>query len=185
MSLFPRAFQEFSPFLTLINDYDKAARSAFADLPDATFFRPKFDVKENEENYELHGELPGLEQKNINIEWSDGNTLTISGRTEVKREEGTPFKQLKARVEDESTSTENKENESTAVANTEKSGDVVKADEGAKYWISERSVGEFRRNFSFPARVDQDHVKASLKNGILSIVVPKLRGGSRKKVEIE
>jgi len=187
MSLFPRAFQELSPFLTLMNDYDKAARSAIADLPDATFFRPKFDVKENKENYVLHGELPGLEQKDVSIEWTDGTTLTISGRTEVEREEGTPPKQLQARVQDETTPDQNNngDNESTAVATTEKAGDVVKANEGSKYWITERSVGEFRRNFSFPARVDQDNVKASLKNGILSITVPKARGGARKKVEIE
>ncbi|KAE9963252.1 hypothetical protein BLS_009488 [Venturia inaequalis] len=185
MSLFPRAFQEFSPFLTLLNDYDKAARSALTDLPDATFFRPKFDVKENKDSYELHGELPGLEQKDVNIEWSDSNTLTISGRTETHREEGTRPKQLKASVEEAPDNEGDKGKHSTAVTTTEKAGDVVKADEGPKYWLSERSVGEFRRNFSFPASVDQDAVKASLKNGILSIVVPKAKGGAKKKVEIE
>jgi HSP20 family protein len=170
-----------------MNDYDKAARGmtrhAFADMPDATFFRPKFDVKELQDSYELHGELPGLEQKDVNIEWTDSNTLTISGRTETRREEGTPPKQLKASVEDEEQ--ENGKQESTAVTETEKAGEVVKADEGPKYWVSERSVGEFRRNFSFPARVDQDAVKASLKNGILSIVVPKAKGGKNKKINIE
>jgi HSP20 family protein len=185
MSLFPRAFQEFSPFLTLINDYDKAARAmtrdAFADLPDATFFRPKFDVKELKDSYELHGELPGLEQKDVNIEWTDSNTLTISGRTETRREEGTPPKQLQARVEDE----DEPEQQSTAVTKTEKAGEVAKSEEGPKYWLSERSVGEFRRNFSFPARVDQDAVKASLKNGVLSIVVPKATGSKNKKITIE
>lgn len=174
-----------------MNDYDKAARSAFADLPDATFFRPKFDVKETKDRYELHGELPGLEQKNVNIEWSDSNTLTISGKTETYREEGTKPKQLKASVEEapdnegDKGSGGDKGKHSTEVATTGKAGDVVKADDGPKYWLSERSVGEFRRNFSFPARVDQDAVKASLKNGILSIVVPKAKGGARKKVEIE
>jgi HSP20 family protein len=173
--------------LTLMNDYDKAARAltrdAFADLPDATFFRPKFDVKENKDNYELHGELPGLEQKDVSIEWTDSNTLTISGRTETHREEGTPPKQLKASVEDVG---EENGHESTAVTKTEKTDEVVKAEEsGTKYWISERSVGGFHRNFSFPARVDQDAVKASLKNGVLSIVVPKAKGGSKKKIAIE
>src|ERR1700712_1002125 len=31
-------------------------------------FNPKFDVKEVGDNYELHGELPGVEQKDIEIE---------------------------------------------------------------------------------------------------------------------
>lgn len=50
----------------------------------------------------------------------------------------------------------------------------------SKYWVSERSVGEFRRTFSFPGKVDQEAVKASLKNGILSIVVPKAAKQQRK-----
>jgi HSP20 family protein len=181
MSLFPRAFQEFSPFLTLMNDYDKAARATLADLPDATFFRPKFDVKELKDSYELHGELPGLEQKDVNIEWTDSNTITISGRTETRHEEGTPPKQLKAAVNDAKEDGEG----STDITKTEKAGEVVKAEEETKYWVSERSVGEFRRDFSFPARVDQDAVKASLKNGILSIVVPKAKATKSKKINIE
>lgn len=50
----------------------------------------------------------------------------------------------------------------------------------SKYWVSERSVGEFRRTFSFPGKVDQEAVKASLKNGILSVVVPKAAKQQRK-----
>ncbi|SMY30333.1 unnamed protein product [Zymoseptoria tritici ST99CH_1A5] len=53
-------------------------------------FTLKFDVRETKDNYELHGELPGIDQKNINIEFSDAQTLTIKGRTEHHREEGTP-----------------------------------------------------------------------------------------------
>ncbi|KAI4244767.1 MAG: hypothetical protein L6R42_010373, partial [Xanthoria sp. 1 TBL-2021] len=50
----------------------------------------------------------------------------------------------------------------------------------SKYWVSERSVGEFRRTFSFPGKVDQEAVKASLRNGILSVVVPKAAKQQRK-----
>lgn len=42
-----------------------------------------------------------------------------------------------------------------------------------KYWVTERSIGEFTRNFSFPARVEQDGVSANLKDGILTVVIPK------------
>jgi len=49
-----------------------------------------------------------------------------------------------------------------------------------KYWVSERSVGEFTRTFQFPGTVDQEAVKASLKNGILSVVVPKLVRAERR-----
>lgn len=52
------------------------------------------------------------------------------------------------------------------------------------YWVSERSVGEFQRTFTFSARVDQDGVRAALKNGILSIVVPKEAAPKTKKIRV-
>ncbi len=191
-SLIPRAFQDFSPILSLMNEYDRATRTMtrnafnnFSDASDSVFFSPRFDVKELTDSYELHGELPGLEQKDINIEWTDGNTLSISGRTETRREEGTPPSQLKAIVEDADNEHSENKSDSTAVTHAPKSGEIVKADDGAKYWVSERSMGEFRRSFSFPVNVDQNAVKASLKNGVLSIVVPKAKGGKFKRVTIE
>lgn len=45
----------------------------------------------------------------------------------------------------------------------------------AKYWLTERSIGEFARSFSFPSRVDQDAVSAGFQDGILSISVPKAK----------
>ncbi|KAL8896848.1 MAG: hypothetical protein Q9192_002872 [Flavoplaca navasiana] len=54
----------------------------------------------------------------------------------------------------------------------------------SRYWISERSIGEFRRTFSFPGKVDQEAVKASLKDGILSVVVPKA-AKQQKKIAVE
>ncbi|KAL4738486.1 HSP20-like chaperone [Aspergillus similis] len=41
------------------------------------------------------------------------------------------------------------------------------------WWCVERSTGDFRRSFNFPTPVDCDHVDATLKNGILSIKIPK------------
>jgi HSP20 family protein len=199
MSLFPRFTQEFAPIFRLFDEYD---RQAFRDI-DRQFsnsirsFTPKFDVRETSDAYELHGELPGVEQSNVNIEWTDNNTLTISGKHEHVREEGqrpTAFveggeeqkriessnsKEDKAhqpRVEDESA------DQDTQVA---KQSEQQEAAPKHKYWVSERSVGSFHRSFAFPARVDQDAVKASLKNGILSIVVPKATAPQSRKVTIE
>jgi HSP20 family molecular chaperone IbpA len=53
-----------------------------------------------------------------------------------------------------------------------------------KYWLSERSVGEFTRCFIFHVRVDQDHVQASIKNGLLSVVVPKAQEQDSRKIPI-
>lgn len=54
-----------------------------------------------------------------------------------------------------------------------------------RFWASERVTGEFQRTFSFPTRVDQNAVKASLKNGILSVVVPKATASLAKKITVE
>ncbi len=162
-------------------------------------FSPRFDLKETTEGYELQGELPGVEQKDINIEWTDDTTLTISGRHEHVREEGQrPQTALeeggnKDQATDKIASTEpntmTTETESQAEpSNAEKPQPQPQQETAApqdKYWVSERSVGEFQRSFSFPTRVDQDAVTASLKNGILSIVVPRGAAPPMKKIAIQ
>lgn len=207
MSLFPRFTNEFAPLFRLFDEYD---RQAFRGLDrqinqSIRSFTPKFDVKETKDNYELHGELPGLEQKAINIEWTDNNTLTISGRHEQVREEGQRPQGFIENSNGDSDNAQHKleqhqhqhqptvEDETAAsdannkVAKQSGQQEVAKQDEQpkAKYWVSERSIGEFHRSFAFPARVDQDAVKASLKDGILSIVVPKAKAPLARKINIE
>lgn len=203
MSLFPRFTQEFSPLFRLLDDYE---RHAFRPQSPIRTFSPKFDVKELKDSYELHGEFPGVEQKDINIEWTDANTLTITGRHETVREEGTRptasidngirggtnkiegTKEHQPTVEDENLapSTETPTGTESQIAKAPEQQTVAKHHENEpKYWVSERSVGTFHRSFNFPTRVDQDGVKASLKNGILSVVVPKAKKAEPRKVTIE
>lgn len=181
MSLFPRFSQEFAPLFRLMEDVD---RNAYRDFSQSLrSFSPKFDVKELKDAYELHGEFPGVEQKNINIEWTDANTLTISGRHETVKEEG-----ARPQIEDARNKQPTVEDETSSSTQVAKKGgqEVSKRSETEpKYWVSERSVGEFHRSFSFPNRVDQEAVKASLKNGVLSIVVPKAKAPQPRKITIE
>jgi HSP20 family protein len=46
-------------------------------------------------------------------------------------------------------------------------------EETATYYAAERSWGTFTRSFTLPAGVDGDKVKADLKEGVLTIMVPK------------
>ncbi|KAK7727683.1 hypothetical protein SLS57_002725 [Botryosphaeria dothidea] len=190
MSMFPRFTQEFSPLFRLLDDYDRVARTTpFSQgTQSIRSFTPKFDVAEKKEAYELHGELPGIAQKDINIEWSDSNTLTISGRTEHHSErgerpqgfiEGEEHGYQKPSVEEEP------QEKSKEVAKTNENKEVGKPNDEVKFWVSERSVGEFHRSFSFPGRVDQDNVKASLKDGILTITVPKAQAPKARRINIE
>lgn len=194
MSLFPRFTHEFSPIFRLFDDYERQFKNFDQQIRS---FSPKFDVKETQDSYELHGEFPGIEQKDISIEWTDANTLSITGRHETVKEEGrqptaaieepkaeAEKKEHQPTVEDENTNASTPAEESQVAKKTEQ--EVAKQDEHEpKYWVSERSVGSFHRSFAFPARVDQDAVKASLKNGILSIIVPKAKAPEPKKINIE
>jgi len=199
MSLFPRfPTSEFAPLFRLLDDYD-VHRSGRNLTQSIRAFQPKFDVRENENSYELHGELPGIEQKDVSIEFVDPHTLVIKGRTERNYTSGTPpaleggkkqpqiesgdKQSRKATVEDENA--QQKSGQQQVSTQQQQEGQQEDEEPGYKYWVSERSVGEFHRSFSFPTRVDQDNVKASLKNGVLSIIVPKALAPTSKRIHIE
>ncbi|KAF3397800.1 30 kDa heat shock protein [Penicillium rolfsii] len=169
MSVFRTSFPaagDFAPLFRLLDDYDNHRSSTRQSTMRS--FAPKFDVRESESAFHLDGELPGIPQEDINIEFTDAQTLVVKGHTE--REYHTPEPKEQA------------ENEQ-AVEITDKASKT--SGNSHRYWASERTVGEFSRTFSFPIRVDQDKVKASLKNGILSIVVPKATASATKKITIQ
>lgn len=167
-------------------------------------FTPKFDVKETADAYELHGDLPGIEQKDVEIEFTDAQTINIKGRTERSYTSGTPPAGFVEDAPSQNTITDGKTPETNSgkahqpTVEDEKDGETSNANTvatktaheehkapSARYWVSERSVGEFSRSFSFPIRVDVDAVKASMKNGVLTVEVPKAKKQeSRKKITI-
>jgi HSP20 family molecular chaperone IbpA len=202
---FPRFYNEqgFAPLFRLLDDrqqnpHHKHHRS----IPT---FQPRFDVRELEDTYELHGELPGMKKEEVEIQFSDPQTMLIRGRIErsytagtppaglvegstsgsaitQKGEEPTSSKPHKATVEDEDA-------EGIATPEGSTPAEVVKHDkkaakDPAKYWVSERSIGEFSRSFNFPGHIDQGNVKASFKDGILSVVVPKAKKPEAVRVQI-
>jgi len=177
----------------LTSNYESMAQSATA----IRAFAPKFDVVEADDAYNLHGELPGLDQKDISIEFTGPHTLVINGRTEARYDEA-PEPQDEAAgkkvtdashqptVEEEGAATQDKKDTAVVNSDSAKKGVVKNGQDKTKYWVSERSVGEFHRSFNFPSRVDQEGVKASLKQGVLSIVVPKLAASQgNRKINIE
>lgn len=56
---------------------------------------------------------------------------------------------------------------------------------GRNYHRVERAYGGFRRVFSLPVMVQQDRVRAVLKNGVLEITLPKEDKGKPKQVQVE
>ena len=207
-SFFPT--NNFAPLFRLLDDYDvHRSTSSRSSLPTSSIraFQPRFDVREEKELFKLEGELPGVDQKDVQIEFTDPHTLVIKGKSErettysntnaleeapeagrITEREASPSSYHKATVEDEEASSQASAvavgTPSTEVSRALKSNGTDKA-KAYKYWLTERSVGEFHRSFTFPSRVDQDTVKASLKNGILSVVVPKMVAPVSRKIRIE
>ena len=217
MAFFPRFFSgEVVPIFGLLDEYTNqintiAKPNSCPEKKSSSTFQPKFDVKENKQTFELYGELPGVDQKDVSIEFTDGQILSIHGQTRrFRTEEERPTSSLDGRTEqshiDAGDATESYHAptvEDETSTSTEKSSEEVKKDEAAveaapqiqqqrrpkvhasKYWLSERSVGEFSRAFSFPTRIDQEGVKASLRDGILRIIVPKAAAPRSRQVNIE
>jgi HSP20 family molecular chaperone IbpA len=216
---FPRFNQlqrEVAPLFSVLNDL--AAATQQAPTRGTTYrqtyrsWTPRFSVKENETNYQLEGELPGIEPKDVTIEFTDGNVLRIHGRTESHHEEGVRpgARGIEANPELGNAEHENGyhkpsvEEEGQEVTMSGGNPDAAKKNQVAvtegsqqqqvsrtqqeepRFYFSERSVGEFSRSFTFPpGSVNTEEVKASLKNGILSIIVPKAAQPTSRRINIE
>lgn len=99
-------------------------------------FVPTLSVVEKEKEYLVTAELPGLEEKEVNVEVTE-EYLTISGEKENKIEK--------------------------------------KSDEnGGGRSYSEHTYGSFSRRISLPADVDREGVEAVMKNGVLTMHLPKV-----------
>lgn len=208
MAFFPRNFYNtandtsFHPLFRLLDDFDNYSRQSGNDTQGRRsglqHWQPKFDVRETGEAYELHGELPGMNKENVHIEFTEPQTMLVRGKVERTYTAGTPpsgaiegNNSAGAITEGESRNNSHKAKvEDEAEAQAHESGEVVKKDEHkkpadkAKYWLTERSVGEFSRSFNFPTRVDQEAVSASFKDGILSVIVPKAKKHETRRITV-
>jgi HSP20 family protein len=105
-------------------------------------FAPDFDVKETKEAFTFTADLPGVAEKDLQVQLAESR-LTISGKRESE-----------------------------------------KTEQGDTFYASERSYGSFTRSFTLPQGIDADKVRAELKNGVLSVVVPKRLETQPKKINV-
>jgi HSP20 family protein len=92
---------------------------------------PSIDVSETEGELRIEADLPGVEEKDVDVSISD-NVLTIKGEKKAEKEE-------------------------------------KKKD----FHLVERSYGSFSRSLTLPFAADPSKAKATFKNGVLSISLPK------------
>jgi HSP20 family protein len=92
-----------SPFRSSVFDIEPVWRAGAE-----TAVAPSVDIAETEKSYELTAELPGLDERNIEVILANGN-LTIKGEREEEREKkkgkrlspaGTPLRLLRAILRD-------------------------------------------------------------------------------------
>jgi len=152
---------------------------------------PKFDVAEHDKAYHLQGELPGVPPENVVLEFTDPQTLVVRGKVERSHIEGDPSlapKRIGGGAEQGKIEGKNGE-KGEQQQQGEKKGDKETESKGGaskpKYWLRERSYGEFSRVFNFPSSVDQDKVEARFENGVLNVIVPKVERKGARRIEIK
>ncbi|KAI5291224.1 hypothetical protein KEM54_005819 [Ascosphaera aggregata] len=230
----------------------------YSDLPTAAttsekWFAPRFDVRETQDSYYLHGELPGVEQKDVDIEFTDPQTLQVRGfvnrahdayssvgddtssnsssssgeehesdESDESSNESSGDEEMRAFVSAFQSDTDLDANDSdtsdsphishqASVEDVDEQGNIISIRRASRpasatrtalekngsakdkdkdkllwrYWLTERSVGTFQRTFQFPREVDQDNVRASLEQGILTVKVPKEVKRRTRRIAIE
>jgi HSP20 family molecular chaperone IbpA len=210
MSLFQRSFYGEDPSFTnlfrMLDDFASYSNSREAQAPQGAravrqrLFNPRFDVRETETAFELHGELPGVDREHLTIEFVEPQTLAIRGRVERNYSAGNPPAAAaiedtqvsgavtegseashQASVSDEETETAKEKGEVAPVAAPAKSQPSPPKE---RYWHQERQVGEFYRTFNFHSRVDEAAVSANLDRGVLHVTIPKAAKHETRRVNI-
>ncbi|KAE8382344.1 HSP20-like chaperone [Aspergillus bertholletiae] len=81
MTLVPQFHRGPSAIKRLLDDYDRYLSGHTLD-PHLRAYAPTFDMRELKDSYQLEGELPGVKQSDVEIEYVDAHTITIKGHTE-------------------------------------------------------------------------------------------------------
>jgi HSP20 family protein len=77
------------PFTSLRDEFDHLLSNWFVDNTESmkTACSPSLDMTENDTNYEIKVDLPGIQANEINVQLSD-NVLTISGERKYEKTDG-------------------------------------------------------------------------------------------------
>ncbi|MFQ6022985.1 MAG: Hsp20/alpha crystallin family protein [Acidiferrobacterales bacterium] len=105
---------------------------------------PAVDVNEDENQYVIRAELPGVKKDDIEVTLEDG-VLTISGETKSETEEK----------------------------------------KGERVIRQERRYGKYARRLRLGTQVDEARTKASYKDGVLELVLPKAEAVKPKRIAVD
>jgi HSP20 family protein len=143
----------------VLSDFDHYMGSLFGDNifggSKAFQHQPSIDVRETEKSYLFEAELPGFDEKDIEVHL-DGNTLTIASRQEEERK-----------------------------TQEQGSGeDTDKTTSDGNYLIRERRLSSFSRSFKLPANADPEGISAAFKNGVLALEISKRPEAQKRLIQV-
>ncbi|MCS6960907.1 MAG: Hsp20/alpha crystallin family protein [Deltaproteobacteria bacterium] len=136
VSLLSRSFpaSALSWFEDQLNEMNRLMRNFFETDEIREFnWRPCCQVQENDNEYTIRVDLPGVNEKDLKVELRDDNILHISAERRVEQE-------------------------------TSPSSSIH---------FSEIAYGAYTRTFTLPNDADAKNINAELKNGVLTISIPK------------
>jgi len=169
-SIYPYYYPENpgNPENTLENKISKVFDS---DVFKSVDFRPNINLGENEENYYIHVDLPGMTKDQIKMEISDEDRiLTIS----VERET------VVDHSNDENKGKEKENEKEKEEENANENKEAKKENNNKKYSRIECSYGKFERSFSIPENADIHSIHAKMENGVLEVTLNKIESAKKE-----
>lgn len=122
---------------------------------------PTSNLVERNDFFEASLEIPGYDKQSISIEMSDGRTMVISGRQEAR----SPLTTNEDRMDI--------------------SEEAQHFTFNSLWSSSERYSRSFSRTIAFPCPIKVGEIKASYKNGVLYVTVPKLKEYHSRQINID
>jgi HSP20 family protein len=149
-----------------LSDIDRYFESFFGDsvlAPSARVFNhpPAVDIRDTENAYMLEMELPGYNEKDIDIHIEDGILFITSKQEEVK--ESPP---------------------SGPASPAESASPTESASPEVVWLLKERRSSSFSRSFKLPVNANPEEVSAEFKNGILSMEIKKRAEAQKRAIQI-
>jgi len=146
-------------------------------------FAPKINLSEDEKNYYIHADLPGLTKDQVKMELNEDRILTISGEREFIYDNNNEKNEKEQEQEQENISTEttetteNNEMETTPTDEKQETNETKEnknEKETRQYRIKECSYGTFSRSFQIPEDANIENIQAKMENGVLEVIINKI-----------
>jgi HSP20 family protein len=157
-----------------LSDFDRCFDSFFGDSPFVPATRifnrvPAVDIRDTEKAYVVEMELPGYDEKNIEIH-VDGSILSIASKQEAAspQESAPPVEKVPFIGPREE---------------KDKEGDTPV--EPQSWLLKERRFCSFSRSFKLPENANPEEINAEFKNGVLSLEIQKRAETQKRTIQIK